>query len=488
MKVAVQQNRARWTTIATAAVLFASGIVSQAAAQDAVSVDRWLVSIPFPAGVEADPLDTDYLGAPGEVAVLPDRGRTVGGADWTLVRRDSSVVLDLEDYRGHADGPVVVYAHAYLKSIEDRTITLTWGGLECTAVEAWLNGRSLKALGRPGPDSGDAAATAARQASVRIGHGYNTLLLKAVSGECPFGIAAAMGPTSTESLDGLRVQASRPYGNMRTGPAPWLIADPEAGPEPVLGWKESELFGVAGVRVTAFAVTPLEGTKFKAKTGGEEVKREIEWLTPAEPETVLMPLSFESLRRALDRSEGVEVELDWKSGEWKGSLDLDPEALLQAFHSPIRLLGWTVTAGQVEQAESTDGAMVYDSEDAPHPLANLIPLPNAAGTTLIGEWEVPGWLSGFTLGLGLDGAPGEYRLDSIPRQGDELVLCTDCRKGDRVQIVVVTTDGWESFPAVSVLDIAPPAVDGPGQAVEWLRMIDEKGSRKYRENAPATGQ
>jgi hypothetical protein len=317
--------------------------------------------------------------------------------------------------------------------------------------------------------------------------GWPGSLLKALSGDCPLGVAASIGPSATESLDGLRVQASRPYGNVRTGPAPSLIADPEAGPEPVLGWKQGELFGVAGVRVTAFAVTPLEGTKFKAKTGGEEVKREIEWLTPAEPEKVLMPLSFKSLRRAVDRSEGVEVELDWRNGEWKGTLGLDPEALLQAFHSPIQLLGWTVTAGQDEQAESADRAAVYDSEDEPHPLANLISLPNA-GTTLIGEWEVPGWLSGFTLGLGVDGSPGEYRLDSVPIEGDEIVLCTDCRKGDRVQIVVITTDGWESFPVVSVLDIAPPAVDAPGQAVEWLRMIDEKGSRKYREKAPATGQ
>ena len=54
-------------------------------------------------------------------------------------------------------------------------------------------------------------------------------------------------------------------------------------------------------------------------------------------------------------------------------------------------------------------------------------------------------------------------------------------------LLVVTTGGWESFPAVSVVDVAPPPVDGPGQAVEWLRMIDEKGSRKYRENAPSAG-
>ena len=488
MELALLQHRARWSTIVATAALFACGIVPAATAQETVSIDRWLVSNPFPADVDGDPLDTEFLGAPGEVAVLPDRGRTVGGADWTLVRRDSSVTLDLESHRGDAGGPVVVYAHAYLKSIGDRTITLTWGGLDCTAVRAWLNGRSLEALGRRGPDSGEAGETGARQARVRIGHGYNTLLLKAVSGDCPLGAAASVGPASTESLDGLRVQASRPYGNVRTGPAPALIADPEAGPEPVLGWKEGELFGVAGVRVTAFAVTPLEGTKFKAKTGGEEVKREIEWLTPAEPETVLMPLSFKSLRRAVDRSEGVDVELDWKDGEWKGALGLDPQALLQAFHSPIRLLGWTVVAGQGGQVESADGAAVYDSGDEPHPLANLIPLPNAAGATLVGAWEVPGWLSGFTLALGVDGAPGEYRLDSIPMEGNEIVLCVDCRKGDGVQIVVVTSDGWESFPAVSVVGIDAPEVEGPAQAIEYLRMIDEKGSRKYRDSAPATGQ
>ena len=488
MELALLQHRARWSTIVATAALFVCLVAPAAMAQGTVSVDRWLVSNPFPAAVDGDPLETDFLGAPGEVAVLPDRGRTVGGADWTLIRRDSSATLDLEGHRGDAEGPVVVYAHAYLKSIEDRTITLTWGGLDCTAVRAWLNGRSLEALGRPGPDASDAEETPTLQASVRIGHGYNTLLLKAVSGDCPLAVAASIGPTSSESLDGLRVQASRPYGNVRTGPAPALIADPEAGPEPVLGWKERELFGVAGVRVTAFAVTPLQGTQFKARTGGEEVKREIEWLTPAEPETVLMPLSFKSLRRALDRNEGVDVELDWRGGEWKGTLGLDPEALLQAFHAPIQLLGWTVTAGQGGQAESADGAAVYDSDDEPHPLANLIPLPDTAGTTLVGEWEVPGWLSGFTLALGVDGAPGEYRLDSIPMEEDELVLCVDCRKGDRVQIVVVTTGGWESFPAVSVVGINPPAVDGPAEAVEYLRWIDEKGSRKYRESLPATGR
>ncbi|MBT8479538.1 MAG: hypothetical protein KJO06_11510 [Gemmatimonadetes bacterium] len=487
MIVARRQKRSWWLTCVAAGVVWVSGAAVPAEAQETVAIDRWLVSSPFPVDSDEDPLGIDYLGAPGEVAVLPDRGRTVAGADWKLVRRDSAAVLDLEAFREGADGPVVVYAHAYLKSLQDRTVELTWGGLECTSVEAWLNGRALAAVGRASPGSAAGVDPANRQARVRVGRGYNTLLMKAVSGDCSFGVTASVGPASATSLDGFRVQASRPYGNTRTGPAPWLIADPEAGPEPILGWKEDRLFGAGGVRVTAFAVTAIEGARFKAKTGGDEVRRRIEWLTPAEPKTVLMPLSFESLRRAVDRGEGMAVELDWDGGKWKGVLSLDPEALLTAFRSSIRLLGWTVVKGSAGPAVA-GGAAIYDSEEEPHPLANLIQLPASAGTTLLGEWEVPGWLSGFTLALDIEGAPGEYRLDSVPVQGERVVLCADCRKGDRIQVVVITEGAWERFPGASIVDLPEVTVDSADQAAEWLKLIDQKGSRKFRERASATGQ
>ncbi len=482
------QKRIQGLTVAAAAVLFVCSAVVPAVAQESVAVDRWLVSTPFPADTSDDPLGTDYLGAPGEVAVLPDRGRTVAGADWALIRQDSARILELETQRADAEGPVAVYAHAYLKAVEDRTLTLTWGGLDCTRVDAWLNGRSLATLGLPLPAVEDAGATATRQALVRIGYGYNTLLLKAVSGDCPFGVTASIGPLSPGSLEGVRVQASRPYGDTRTGPSPWLVTDPQAGPEPLLGWKEKDLFGVAGVRLAAFAVTAIEGAKLKAKAGGEEVRRELEWLTPAEPETVLMPFSFKSLRQALGHGEGMDLELEWNDDDWEGVLSLDPADLLAAFHSSIRLLGWTVTSGPSAPPVSADGAAIYDSEHEPHPLANLVPLPTAAGTTLLGEWEVPGWLSGFTLGLDVTGAPGEYRLQSVPVDGGDIVLCTNCRKGDHIQIVVVTESAWERFPGVSIVDVQQPAVDGAEQALEWLALIDEKGSRKYRERGSASGQ
>lgn len=445
-----------------------------------IAVDRWLVSSPLTVPGDEDPLTTDLLSAPGEIAVLPDRGRTLAGADWTLVRRDSAFAIELEG--GGSEG-VVVYAHAYLRSDRDRSVRLEWGGIDCTEVNAWLNGRSLAELGRA--DATDEDSVGPFHALVRIGYGYNTLLLKAVSGDCTFGVTASIQPaTPSGSLQGLRVQASRPYGDTRTGPAPWVLAEPDAGPEPILGWKEDELFGAAGVRLAAFAVTAVEGAKLKAKIDGEGVERRVEWLTPAEPETILMPFPFKTLREALVRGVGMEIELDWDEDESRSILGLDPEALLEALHSPIRLLGWTGPATEIPN-DPEAGADLRDADGEPHPLAHLIPLPGA-GVTLVGEWKVPGWLSGFDLELDVSGAPGEYRLDSRPIEGDRIPLCQDCRKNSLVQLVVQTTGEWQRFPAV-LLAGPRPVAQGAVEAAGWLRLLDEKGSREYRqrlESAP----
>jgi hypothetical protein len=451
--------------------------VAQEAVPGTVAVDRWLVSSPFPVDASADPSDVDYLSAPGEVAVQPDRGRTVAGADWTLVRRDSEALLDLEEQRSGSDGPVVVYAHAYLRSAEDRTMDLTWRGLDCTTVHVWLNGRSLDRMPGGRGERAREASAAGSKVRVRIGRGYNTLLFKAISGNCPFGLEASISGI----LSGIRVQASRPYGDIRTGPAPWIVTDPHAGPEPLLAWKDDELFGAAGVRLTAFAVTAIERAQLKAKVGGEEIKREVEWLEPAEPETTLMPFDFETLNRALTRGSGLALELEWKDGKSQDALTLDPTLLLAALHSPIRLLGWTATGGDVLAPGNAAG--IYDEDDEPHPLSNLIPVPSSSGVTLVGDWKVPGWLSGFTLRLDTDGAPGEYRVDSVPVDGSDILLCTECRKGNRIQIVVSTTDEWDRFPSVSIAGLAAPVAEDAAQAAEWLKLLDDKGSGKYRERA-----
>lgn len=484
-----QRRPGRGRGVAAVAVAGAIFTATPVIGQETVAIDRWLVSNAFPVDSAEDPTTNDYLGAPGEVAVLPDRGRTVAGADWTLVRRDSQAVLDLGDLRP-AEGRVVVYAHTYLKSPDDRTIALTWSGLACTEVEAWLNGRSLTDLGRPDLGDVDGGAEPVHRALVRVGLGYNTFLLKAVAGPCRFGITASIASVPPAGLEGVRAQASRPYGDTRTGPQPWLIADRDAGPEPLLGWKDDELFGAAAVRLTAFAVTAIEEAKLKAKTGGEEVKRTIEWLTPADPQIVFMPIRFETLRRAVTGGEGMQAELDWHSGKSTTVLDLDPVKLLEAFRSSIRFLGWTETSASGEPVpfDGEDAGELADTTSGgqPHPLANLVPLPEAAGVTLVGEWKVPGWLSGFTLGLDVAGAPGEYRIGSLPVDGAHVVLCASCRKGETLQIVVRSGAAWTRFPGALIEDPPPPRVDARTEAGEWLLLLDEKGSREYRQRAAAS--
>lgn len=472
---------------------------ARARAQQMLPVDRWLVSSPFPADSASDALDKDYLAAPGEVAVLPDRGRTVFGADWKLMREDGAFAFRLPsdlaleaavvDSAGDRvastvrSGPVVAYAHAYIRATSDRTIKLMWGGLECTKVSAWLNGRRLDALGQPGgvldgvPD--------AQVADVRIGFGYNTLLLKGASGDCDFGIAAGMEGTE-EVLDGLRVQASRPYGDTRTGPESWVVAGADGGPEPMLGWKQDQLFGAAGARLAVFAVSPVDRVRIKARVGGQEIQREIEWLTPAEPRIILMPFPFERLRRAVLTGEGVELELDWGLGKSSTAAALSPESLLDGLHSSIRLLGWTVIGGGAEEPAARPNVVSIDDPDEAHPLAYLVPLPGEKGSVLLGEWKVPGWLSGFTLRLDVEGAPGAYRLNSLPAGGGEILLCRECRKGQTIRIEVTTTSSWERFPGAVIVDVARPATGGSGvEAAGWLNLLDEKGSREYRNRAAA---
>ena len=481
----------RRTAVLAALVVLCAAWSSELQAQERVAVDRWLVSSPFPVAEGVDGLAQDRLAGPGETGVLPDRGRTVAGADWTLVRQDSTWLFTLPTRSasdtdstepGQVDhaAAVVAYAHAYIKSPADRTLRLVWGGQDCTRTSAWLNGRPIDELGQEVAAETVSGVPSAREAVVRIGFGYNTLLLKAASGDCPFGRAAGLGAIAPGSLDGVIVRASRPYGDTRTGPAQWIVSGPTAGPETVLGWQGDQLFGAAAVRLAAFSVTAVEGAELKAKVSGRQIKRRVEWLEPAKPRAVLVPFEFENLRKAVVRGESLELELEWDGGEWKGMLGLEAEPLLEAFVSPIRLLGWSGP-----RAGEDTGVGEVEGSDDPHPLANVIPLPKA-GETIVGEWKVPGWLSGFSLTLDTRASPGEYRLASLPVDQSEIVLCGECRKGETVQLVVEATGDWSEFPGVTIMGAAPVTADGAtggATAVEWLQWIDDKGSRKFRERA-----
>ena len=78
-----------------------------------------------------------------------------------------------------------------------------------------------------------------------------------------------------------------------------------------------------------------------ASVAGRKVQRDVEWLTPAAPEAVIVPFEFDRLRTALLRDEGLSLKLKWEDTETNTELSLQPQNLLAALHGSIRLLGWT---------------------------------------------------------------------------------------------------------------------------------------------------
>ena len=174
--------------------------------QEVQPIDRWLVSSPFP--TDGGGGDSPLTG-PGEEGVLPDRGQELAGSTWTLVRIDGRSELRLDTLFPDRSPPEFVYSHAYLRLQRDRTIALVIEGLGDGRLRTWVNGRVLKTA-----DGAPLEVTEADTVRVRLGAGWNTLLVRAEGGGEGFGLAA--GLAARDGGPPVRVQASRPPGDVRT--------------------------------------------------------------------------------------------------------------------------------------------------------------------------------------------------------------------------------------------------------------------------------
>lgn len=448
--------------------------VGVAVAQETMAVDRWLVSTAFPADTVGNPLAVEYLSGPGESGVLPQRGREAGGAEWKLVRRDSVRIFDLEEILVDRPERAVAYAHAYVRAPEDRTVRLVWRGLGCTRLELWFNGRPVQS--RVAPDvEADSLLPGAEEirSDVRLGLGWNTLLFKLASGACPYGWETRIEALAPGSLDGIRVQASRPPGDVRTGPAPWVVVDGSAGPTRGLTWEGDRLRGTVRILLTAWSTTPVDNVELKAKAGGDEARSAARWLTPGAVDSVLIPFEFSRLVRAVREVPEVWLELRWAEEKQERDLSLDAAALLAALHAPITMAGWA-------EVSAARGPLGPDS------VARSQGSLAAAGEAWTGSWQVPGSLSGFTLGLEVGQAPGEYRINGRVTESDSgmMPLCQQCEKGAPLAISTIATRDWAGLPTVRVLDPGYPTGTDRGDVpapVEWVAKLDEKGNRGYRE-------
>jgi hypothetical protein len=410
----------------------------------AFALDRWLVSAAFPA---ARAEEGSPLSAPGPEGVLPDRGREAAGVEWSLVRLDGSTTFRLDSLTAGRDGPdaggtgaegavaggaALVFAHAYLRSPDDRTLRLAWSGVDGTRVRAWLNGRPLLGLDGEPLEAGDEDPV-----RVRLGAGWNTVLLRAIGGGGDLGFAARLLPdeaTGGSGVQGLRVQASRPPGEVRTGPEPWILVEPAARATGHLAWRGDVLLGGLSVDATAWSPTPVDLVRFKLRAGGAEAEGAARWLTPGAPVRTELWLPLDRLRRAAESGHALETEIGWAKRQERRLL-VPPREVPASREEPIRLVGWTV-----RESPASSPAGRLGPSDAP---------PASAGWSLAGEWRVPGPLAGRSLSIDVEGAPGEYRIGerTLPPGHRTATLCAPCERGQRIRVLVRSSADWSRFPA-----------------------------------------
>ncbi|MCL7978904.1 MAG: hypothetical protein M8865_03315 [marine benthic group bacterium] len=413
-------------------LLFASEAPAQQSTldgpEDAAPIDRWLVSSPFPAD---DLADESRLAGPGEEGILPDRGREQAGASWTLVRRDGRDSLRLDSLRADRETPAVIYAHSYVRLPADRTMTLTWGAIGDAQAGVWINGRRLQQSGGEPIEAEDE-----RSVRVRLGGGWNTLLFRITELDPAAGLFGLSARLSTvQGGTTIRIQASRPPGEIRTGPEPWVIAAPELRSSGQVAWQEEELLGEAVLEVTAWSRAPVDTVRVRLRGDGIDVRGGARWLTPGAPAPVGLWIPLDRLARL--RGPGGEVELEWADEEVKqrvGGSDLG--AAPTAGAEEIRLSGWKVRA--------------VPAGEKPDELGPAGPLPDAAGWMLAGEWKVPEALEGRDLYLDTSATPGDFRIGDRAFGGsDRVPLCSRCRRGEKIEILARSKGAWSSLPPVT---------------------------------------
>lgn len=225
--------------------------------------------------------------------------------------------------------------------------------------------------------------------------------------------------------------------------------------------------------------TPVPDTAaFELRLGGPRIYEIARDLEPAVRRSQESPLPFKRLRELALSSDGAEVRLRWSGEERRLRRTVSAEGILRALHRPITLTMWS----------------------------------DAGGGRYSGTWRVPEALSGFTLRLLSPAKAPTFTVNGRTLTAAQAELCSPCRKGERLEIVMTvaadapantpvnTPDGSPGDPQVRVVepgypdatdaadaadsgDAGRPAEGAPvPSAAEWLRAL-RGDNRRYRELA-----
>ncbi|MEJ2216221.1 MAG: glycoside hydrolase family 38 C-terminal domain-containing protein [Gemmatimonadota bacterium] len=419
-------------------------------------IRQWLVLGTFPADTGADRVTRPYV--PDEARLAPSEGDSVAGHVWHVARADSLGRLDFNEV--FTQGPhdrAVAYAVAYLLSPEDRTIRL--------AIETdddgrlWANGQLVysREIAR--------SVTQTDTVTLRLGRGWNRLLYKVINRSGGFGMGGRLLASSPDDISQLTTSAARP-AQLTAGPAPFLTlgAAVVAGP-PALDAAAGDLD--VSLRVPAVRWGGLRGPVSLRLAGTESPVPEA---GAGPPPDVALNVSWIALGRALARGEGIVRARSGRATLAGRETGLDAGGLLELLSRPIVVRGW-LRRDSADVRSAAGAAAAGWSPLPPHD--STAPGDTAAGAIGVVA-KVPPALDGLTLELdAAEYGPGARLLvNGVAHQRDtmgRITLCTPCRVGARLDIVVQPGDSlWWDPPRIIVRDAGWWAV---AQGTRWARVF-----------------
>jgi alpha-mannosidase len=391
------------------AVALLAGLASTGLAQD-LPIRRWLVHGPVPAPADSDRVVRDYLD--GAASALP----TPTDEGWIEVVADSLGRVDLNQaFGGRTTEWSAAYVHTYVFAPDDRTVNLIADSDDDLVVR--VNGQRLwvhevaRGLGW-GRDT----------VMVRLGAGWNSLLLKALNRGGGFGALARLAPAASASdLDGLELSVIKPPGliahnypeaAVTVGPARWKGA---------LRWVAGELQPAAVIPLVAWGPDTLRQATVELRQGERAWPRSsFVALAPGVPVDVEIELPFRELRRASLGATPIVATTRWSGGSLRRPVPVTPERLM-------RLLGDRIEIGSLE-IDSAGGDVLRLGADLVVPPAleglGVDLLPRGLGPKA--AYQVNGraaaWRHGVVELCRPCRADNELRLEIVPEEGRPLWL------------------------------------------------------------------
>ncbi len=401
-------------------VIFGVSTVSYAQNKEGY-LDDWLVLGIFQYSPDQERLAVDFIG--GEKDVIPHAGDMVGGKAWKKMHTDLRGKLDFirsGDF-GNTEYSVC-YAHTFIKSPVEQNAYLLIGSDD--AVSACMNGINVHYHEVPRGWRADQDT-----AMVRLGQGWNRLLVKVANGVGDFALSVRLVNKRFEPIADVQVQGDNPAGTAgftTVSVSPWLRIRQAA----FSGFRLEKNDLQLELAVDVQNLGTINPSSAKIRVSGVSAKQKEHSIETYPLDHAVFQFSTGELRKLFQNGDPLTIDISWGQHVERMTLPVHAWETLDALFAGVKLGGWKFQEGLVDvtrlgQSEFADWKQYPPEEEIDRAIT--------LGTT----FTIPSELSGYPLRL------------SIPQVADEAhhwvnglepaarwLITNSARKGEPCTIVV----------------------------------------------------